>query len=390
MANMSEKPAQSEPASPPPSAPAAGGKRPSAKAPKSTSRRGGVLAPIALILALLALAAVAYGGWQWWHGRQSRQADARTVAQLRQQVATLTTTVHKDAARRQQAQQVQQSMQAANQALDQRLNGMSERVDSLENAVAGLARHNQQGHRAMLLDQTAMLLRMGQERYALFHDAAGALKAYTLAAHTLAAVDDPAFAGVRRTLDAEHKALAASHPSARAEDLATLAHLRSVIPQLPLQPLNADKGKAPQGFWQRVWRALSTAVVVRRVNDSPQNLADARLTRQLAALDVAQAEAARLAWNQQTFRAALKRVARSLATAFNTQDADVRKAQATVKQLLAEPAGKAPTDLGKALKQLRNVRAVRGVQSSDTAPATPASTPQPATSTTPAAAESAA
>lgn len=391
MADMSDKSAQSEPASsekktPEKQAPRGADRRSFGRAPKPP-RRGGALALLALILALLALAAVAFGGWQWWRQRDARQAGARTTAQLQKQVAALQSTLHDNATRREQNRQ---SLEAANHALQNRLEGMSERVDSLESAVASLARHSQQGRRTMLLDQAQMLLRMGQERYALFHDAAGALEAYTQASEVLAGVGDPAYAGVKRSVDAARKRLAATHPAARAEDLATLAYLRGIIGQLPLKPLDAKPEAQPNGFWQRVWHALSTAVVVRRVDRSPQSLADARLTRQLVALDVAQAEAARLAWNDAAYRAALKRVAQSLDTLFDTHDPAVRKARATVKQLLAEPAGgNQGLDLGKALKQLQAVRDVRGVSPAATAPAAPTSAPAPATSTAAAAGTSA-
>jgi len=388
MADMSDKPAQSEPASsekktPEKQAPRGAGRRSSGRTPKPP-RRGGALALLALILALLALAAVAFGGWQWWQHREARQAGARTTAQLQKQVAALQSALHDNATSREQNRQ---ALDAANEALQHRLEGMAERVHSLESAVASLARHSQQGRRAMLLDQAEMLLRMGQARYALFDDAAGALEAYTQASDVLAGVDDPAYAGVRRSVDAARKRLAATHPASREADLATLAHLRGIIGQLPIKSLDAKTAEQPQGFWQRVWHALSTAVVVRRVDRSPQDLADARLTRRLVALDVAQAEAARLAWNDAAYRAALTRVAQSLETLFDTHDPAVRKARATVKQLLAGPAGgNDGLDLDKALEQLQAVRDVRGVSPGGSTPAAPASAPPPAPATSTAAA----
>ncbi len=335
--------------------------------------RRGVLAPLALVLALLALAGVAFGGWQWWQARQGRQNDADSLAALRQQVQSIQAQV--DSRQQRQAQEWQ-AASAANQALRQQVEGWSERTRNLEGAVADLVRHDRSGRRTLLLDQAEMLLRMGQQRYTLFHDGAGALKALALADQTLAAVDDPALSGVRQTLDAERKTLAATHPASRAADLATLARLRGTIATLPLKPLDDQADKAPRGFWQRLWHALSTAVVVRHVGKSPQGLADAHLTRQLAALDVAQAEAARLAWDSGASHAALERVARALDTAFDTHDAAVRKARADVARLLDEPQARAP-ELGQALRELRNLRAVQDGQAPATLPSAPASAPAP-------------
>lgn len=336
-------------------------------------RRGGALALLALLLALLALACVAYGGWQWWQGRPARQQADANVAHLNQQMDALQQAVAAEQHQREAQVQTQQALQSDNQALQQQVAGLSGRVNSLEAAVAALARDNQHGREAMALDQAAMLLRMGQQRYELFHDAAGAIKALTLADQALAAVGDPTLAGVRQTLDSERQALAVTHPASRAADLAALAHLRAVITTLPLKPLDNSANPAGQGFWQRVWHALSTAVVLRRVDGSTPSLADARMARQLAALDVAQAQAARLAWDAKASHAALKRVATALDTVFDTGDADVRKARALVTRLLAEKSA-SPPHLGKALQELQDLRRVRDAADapSPTAPPAPA------------------
>lgn len=334
---------------------------------------------LALLLALLALAVVAYGGWQWWQGRQARQQADAAVVQLDRKVEGLQRSMAAEKHQHEAEAQTQQALQSANQALQQQVAGLSGRVNSLEAAVAALARHNQHGREAMALDQAAMLLRMGQQRYELFHDAAGAIKALTLADQTLAAIGDPALAGVRQTLDAERKALALTHPASRAADLAALAHLRAAIASLPLKPLGTNAKPVGQGFWQRVWHALSTAVVIRRADGSAPSLADARMARQLAALDVAQAQAARLAWDAEASHAALERVAKALDAVFDPHAADVRKARAEVARLLAEKPV-SPPHLGKALQELQDLRRVRDAADTPSPPATPA----PAASTHPA------
>ena len=195
-----------------------------------------------------------------------------------------------------------------------------------------------------------------------------------MADQTLAAVHDTALSGVRHTIAAERKALADTHPASRAADLAALADLRADIATLPLKPLEGTAKSVDRGFWSRVWHALSTAVVIRRDDGSVQSLADARLTRQLAALDVAEAQSARLAWDAAASHAALERVAKALDTAFDAEDAGVRKARADVTRLLAEKPASLSPHLGKALQQLEDLRGVRDAA----APATPASAPAPA------------
>lgn len=369
---MSDQPSPPAPRAPAPAADPPRKLPRTGKPPGPPRPRRGVLAPLALVLALLALAGVALGGWQWWQARQGRQHDADALAAMQKQVQSIQAEV--DRRQQQQAQQWQ-AANAANRALGQQVEGWSERTRNLEGAVADLVRHDRSGRRTLLLDQAEMLLRMGQQRYTLFHDGDGALKALALADQTLAAVDDPALSGVRQTLAAERKALATIHPASRASDLAALARLRGTIATLPLKSLDDHQAsRAPQGFWQRLWHALSTTVVVRHVGKSPQGLADARLTRQLAALDVAQAEAARLAWDSGASHAALERVAQALDTVFDTHDAAVRKARASVARLLDEPQARAP-ELGQALRELRNLRAVQGGQAPVPLPAVPASVP---------------
>jgi uroporphyrin-3 C-methyltransferase len=355
------------------------------------------LAVLALVLALLALAAIAYAGWQWRQHRGHQQDLGKVVQQLRGQVQGLdhqVTGLSKqvqavggkvksvqraaDTAKEQRDKQKagQRSLQANNQRLRQQVAGMSDRVKSLEHAVSSLVRTSRHGRETAALEQAAMLLNMAQQRYELFHDAVGAMHALKLADQVLAGLSDPAVSGVRQSLDDEHKALAATHPGTRNADLAALAQLRSTIMSLPLKPRRGQRSAShPQGFWQRVWHALSTAVVIRRTHRSTEQLANARLARELAALDVAQAEAARLAWRPKASHAALERVARALHSVFDTRDAEVRKAQAQVKRLLDERSTSRP-HLGKALRELEDIKGVR----EGAAPAMSGSLPAPAAS----------
>lgn len=350
--------------------------------PKPPRARRSVLAPLALLLALLALAAVAFGGWQWWHGRQARHAQMQSVTQLDQRVASLeqSLTSQRKHDKGQQAA-LERQWQADSDATQQQLSGLNQRTRQLEGAVNHLAQRGLgDGQHALLLDQVQMLLRMAGQRYALFHDGAEALKAYAMADKLLASVDDPALTGVREAIKSEREALAATHPATRASDLATLAHLRSVVVTLPLKPLDKPAPDQPTGFWQRVWRALSTAVVVQRIDDSPQTLAASGLARQLTALDLAQAEAARMAGDGAASQHALQRASHALDARFDGNDAAVIKVQDRISQLASQPvSGKVV--LGDALRQLENQRGVQAANDDQSpAPASAASASVPATS----------
>lgn len=355
---MSEKPEQPETPSskgPPGTAtPAPAPRRKPADKPVR-SGGGGFMATLALLLALVALA---FAGWQWWQGKHAaRQAAGRLdhkVAELEKHVAAA-----REALRDGQAK-AQHSLQTAREALDRRVDGLSDRFGNLEDAVATLTRHRRHGREAALLDQAAMLLRLGQQRYELFGDADGAIKAYVQAGKILDTANDPELDGVLRTLRAERKALQASYPDTREATLATLAGLRDAVATLPLKTdRKADEPAPRPGFWQRVWHGLATAVVVRREDTSDVSRAGAQLTRQLVELDLAQAQAAYLAWDAAAGHAALQRVATRLARDFDAGDADVRKARADVAALLKQPTGGAAPRLGEALHALGNLRGVR-------------------------------
>jgi uroporphyrin-3 C-methyltransferase len=235
----------------------------------------------------------------------------------------------------------------------------------------------------MLLDEAESLLRMAKERFALFGDASGALSAYDLADKTLAGVNDSAFAAVRQNLTAEREALEAVQPKARANDLATLADLRAQIPTLPLKNIDSQAGAdEDRTFWQRAGNALGSIVRISHDEGTPLGLADDRLARELAALDVAHAEAAVLAYDDRARADALKRVDATLVAHFNTQAPSVQTARQRIATLLASQAKGGEPKLGAALEELRNLRSVHALKANGgaatAAPAHSTSAPAPA------------
>ncbi|NII12322.1 hypothetical protein HBF24_16725 [Oleiagrimonas sp. C23AA] len=315
------------------------------------------MAALALLVAVVALAAAAFGGWRLWQLAHSEHDAQARLGQLQQRLSQLHGTVTDLSEERAKLAKQLSAADDTNRGLRDQLSGLSERTRHLEDAVANLSAKQLSGHDGMLLDEAGMLLRLGQARFELFHDAGGALAAYRLADQTLASVNDPAVAGVRQSVADERAALAALNPEARQQQLSQVAAMRVQLASLPLKPLDDRNQAAPHGFWARVWHALSHLVRVDRDNGSPAGAADARMARELAALDLAQAQAARLAFDEDGWKAALKRVQDTLQTYFDTDNGDVSAMQAQIRQWLQSASAPAP-QLGGALKQLHNLRAV--------------------------------
>ncbi|MDE2308370.1 MAG: uroporphyrinogen-III C-methyltransferase [Xanthomonadaceae bacterium] len=347
------------------------------RAPRATSPRherrardGGSLA-LALLLSLLAVGVSGYVGWRQWQQLRGSAADSRDLAALQQRVGALEVTLGRVGGQSASLDQRLNDAAQVNRSLREELLGQGERTRNLEDAVAKLAEKSLSGHDAMLLDETESLLRMANERYTLFHDAQGAAAADALADQTLAAVNDGAFSGLRQSIDAEREALVRSQPAGRDRALQQLTELRGELAVLPLKPPGKPGAAQPQGVWARILHALAGVISVQREHGAPLADADARIARELAQLDLAQAQAALLAYDSGAYAAALRRVEESLSTRFDADAPAVQQARATLRQLAAVLPSTAPVQLGAALKELRNLRAVHALKQGDdgTAPA---------------------
>ncbi|WP_426687852.1 uroporphyrinogen-III C-methyltransferase [Rhodanobacter ginsengiterrae] len=336
--------------------------RPTRPAPAGPAprQRGGGTAALALALALVAAGAAGYVGWRQWQQEQGTAADNQSLAGLQQRVDTLETTLGALGQQRSSLDQRLDDAAQVNRSLREELLGQSERTRHLEDAVAKLAEKSLSGRDGMLLDETESLLRMGSERYTLFHDAQGAAAAYALADQTLAAVNDGAFSGLRQSIAAEHDALVSSQPASQAAALQQLLVLRGELATLPLKPLDRSSTEATD-VWSRVRRALAGVVSVQRDNGAPLAVADARFARELAALDLAQAQVALLAYDSKDYAAALQRVGAALSGQFDAAAPAVQQARATLQRLAAQLPANAPVQLGAALTELRNLRAVHAL-----------------------------
>lgn len=335
--------------------------RPSRPAPARPARRsGGGTAALALLLALVAAAVAGYVGWRQWQQEQGSVTGSQNLSAMQQRVETLEAELASQSEQRGSLSKRLDDGAQVNRSLRAEVLGQAERSRHLEDAVAKLAQKSLSGRDGMLLDETESLLRMAGERYRLFHDAQGAAAAYGLADQTVAAVNDGGFSGLRQSINAEREALARSQPGQQVAALEQLQTLRSEIATWPLKPLDRDAAPATGG-WARIGRALAGVISVQRDDGAPLAVADARLARELAALDLAHAQAALLAHDSAACAEAIKRVDAALASQFDVHAPAVQRARAALQQLLAGLPTSAPVELGAALAELRNLRAVRAL-----------------------------
>lgn len=312
------------------------------------------LAGIATVIAIVALGLAAWNTW-----RLQRTLDTADAAR-KQDAAAL-------AALQQQLDASNQRLEAGNQrtaTLEQRLDdlrtaqrGLESRTANLETAFSNLSGQQQSGHDTMLLNDAEMLLRAGQQRYELFQDTAGALKAYSQAIDVLAQVRNPAFAPVRASAATERSALAAAAPPDRQAALDTLSGLRSKLPAWPLATETSSSTPSSPGFWSRVAHSFGSIVKVTHDDENLAEPADTHFARQALALDLAQAQEALLAFDHDTYRAALQRAGATLAGQFDANDAGVKQARAAITGLLSQRGPGPAPHLGGALAQLQSLRA---------------------------------
>ncbi len=342
---------------------------PVAAAPAPPPRRHA----LAWLIAIVLLGAVGYLFWRTWALDAEQQRLAQTdIQQVDAHVAAL-------ARGAEQARRDTDTLRArlddegkVNQSLREQLLGLGERARLVEDAIANLADKRLTGHDAMLLDETEMLLALGGERFALFHDPAATIAAYRLADTTLAAIEDPAFSTVRQSISAEIDGLSNLGGADIAATASALAALRADAAQLP--PARRDAGASNAGEESHWWQVFGNLVRVRTGADAAAAAQrhDAALARQLYVLDLRDAEAALLTRDPVRYTAAIAEAQAELKLDFDAGADAVKSAQAALERLgKAELAPQAPPQLGAALRELRNLRATHAVREARPAAATP-------------------
>jgi uroporphyrin-III C-methyltransferase len=349
---------------------------PRASRPPTPARSNGGTLALALLLALIAIVGVGYIAWRQWQLAHIGAEALRSTVSLQDRVNTMEHTLAGATGQSNELMQRLSDADQVNRSLREELLSQDQRVRDLEEAVGRLSEKTLSGQDAMRLDETESLLRMGAERYTLFHDAQGAAQAYALASQTLAAVSDNAFNGVRQSIDAEHEALVKSQSADREQLLDTVVQLRNDLPGLPLKPLDEPAANDSNGVWARIRHALYSVIQIQRDNGAPIDIADARIAREMVALDLAQAQAALIAWDDDACNAALKRADAGLVAQFDAQSPAVQQVRERIASLGGQLKPAIPVKLGAALGELRNLRAVHALKP-DAETATPSTGTKP-------------
>jgi uroporphyrin-3 C-methyltransferase len=325
-------------------------------------------AGVALIVALLALGAGGYGLWlgsdasrrvraleaAQSHTEQARSGDSE---RLGGELAALKHTLEGESQRHADSD-------ALGRTLREEVLGLSERAGLMEDALRSLAERKDDGEVALRLSEAEFLLRLGSERYGLFHDPASAREAFRLADGTLAALDDPLFAGVRQTIAAELAELESAPAPDRTGLVARLDALDVSLAGLPFGGNGETRTAAEpeQGWFARVRAAFADAVRIRRVASGETAMlgpANAALARQAVALDLALAKAAVAAGDDARAHTAIGSAARRVAQWLPADDARVKSFRGALDEINAALPEHEQLKLGKAQAELGNLRAAR-------------------------------
>ena len=210
-----------------------------------------------LLVPLVLASGVALAGWFGWQGWQARQQqaqerardDARQIDALGQRMDTLRGDLRAQG-------RLLQDAAASNRVLRDEVLGLGQRNALLEEAVARLDANAREGHQALRLDETELLLVLGVQRLEIAGDVAGARRAYALAAAMLDGLDQPEALNLRQALAAERVALDALGPGPRAQAAQRLEAISADIARLPLQVPSAPAQEQKRPLWQRLLSPL--------------------------------------------------------------------------------------------------------------------------------------
>lgn len=317
--------------------------------PPPAARRGGALGWLVLVAALVAAGAF---GWSQWRQREAGARDAAVDADLRlQALESRVDGLRRDL--RAQTGRLQQA-DATNRVLRDELLGLGQRAALIEDTVGTLADPDRNGAQALRLDETELLLVMGQQRLAIAADLDGARRAYALAAGVLDGVDDPAYLSLRQTLMQERAALDALDADPRVVAMARLEAFATTALAPAGAPTTATRDARP--WWRRAFGTLLEArPSVGAVAIEPSDRAAAHAALQLE-LSLARAAAERR--DVDGYRAALRR-AGGWIERLSADAALVARRRAQLDALASLPLSPAVPTLGSTLGQLRQMRASR-------------------------------
>ncbi len=330
-------------------------------------KRGVGLALLAMVLALASLCGT---GWLWWqNSRGAEDENMKFAAELSHQdqklakleagSAALASQVSKLATAdpNQRLTELEQSLAAVQRASAE---GKSFRDEttlwtrsmqaSMENAQARLAgaesRLSALSARAvdskseLDLAEVDYLLRLAQERLALFGDTRTADRALEIADQHIAAFDNPMFLGLQREIASARQKLSQLALPDYQELEEKLDVLQSSLDALAFkgdsEPSEQPADSADSGWWARIRNAFSGLVTVRRSTAVEQDLpvlADQELIRQRAWLQLEVARWAALRRDQAAYQAALDRFSTALKRWFEPSQQGAQQALGILHEL---------------------------------------------------------
>jgi uroporphyrin-3 C-methyltransferase len=297
-----------------------------------------MLAGVVLLLAVLA-----------WLLRPTREAEPVAAAAADPLARALSTEVQSLRAQLDDAQGV-------NRVLREQMLALTRRVGLMEDAVAGLGSRTLPVGDQLALDEATFLLSMAVERYTLFGDANGALRAFDLADGQLSTVADPRIAPVRQNLAIERELLRRVAPLDMGAVAAQLASLTERLEQLPRRSDGVESGRP------RLKAIIERYLVVRpRDALGPRGYASATVARQRVAVDLAAARLALLHRDQARFREAIAFAIASVELNFEPGHPQVLATLEELRALEGREIRPTVDGLGLALEELRRYRAARGL-----------------------------
>ena len=303
------------------------------------------------LLALLLLVLIGWRGCNWWSVKTTAAHDAFNDAELR--IAALEARL--DSLRRDQRGQGQRLQQAdaTNRVLRDELLGIGQRAALLEDSVSKLADPDRHGAQALRLDETELLLVLGQQRLLLAADLDGARRAYALATGVLDGINDPAYLSLRQTLAQERAGLDALGVDPRVQAQLKLDAFARALQPPSDEPPSPGAGRP---WWQRLLGSLTAERAEERaVLDTGANRTMAQAALQLE-LTLARAAAERR--DATAYRAALARADAWLQRLWPPSPG-LQRQRAQLRALAAMPLSPDLVTLGSTLQQLRQQRAAR-------------------------------
>jgi uroporphyrin-III C-methyltransferase len=351
---------------------------------------GSAAALLALLLAVLALAGA---GWLWWQdwtvagperqrladqvarveandGARSAQLSAlqgelaalsaldsgATLADLRREAAAETARLSGMEQSLAEQLTLSRSLQAATAALQ-------ERLSAAEAVLARQSARDPDAAEELDLAEVDYLLRLASERLQLFADPAAADRTLEVADLHLAAIDNPAYFGVRQKIAASRQALAQVKVPDFSQLAAELDGIQAAVATWPFaggsEPAASAAAGADAGWWDKLKSAVAGLVTVRRSapGEAALSLEDQDYVRQRVWLQLEIAHLSLMRRDQPSFRSALNRAQDSLAAWFDPGAAAVQSASAALAGLVAQDIEAVMPDITEPLTTLRLLRA---------------------------------